>query len=62
MTHIAKKGENDKFNNYARIIKLKVMIYVDFKSILLPKNNRKQNPDESYTNKYQTHVRCSFGH
>ena len=29
------------------------MIYVDFKSILVPENNGKQNPGESYTNNYQ---------
>ena len=29
------------------------MIYVDFESILVPENNGKQNPGESYTNKYQ---------
>ena len=29
------------------------MIYVDFESILVPENNGKQNPGESYSNKYQ---------
>ena len=29
------------------------MIYVDFESILVPENNGKQNPGESYTIKYQ---------
>ena len=29
------------------------MIYADFESILVPKNNGKQNPNESYVNKYQ---------
>ena len=29
------------------------MIYIDFESILVPENNGKQNPGESYTNKYQ---------
>ena len=32
--------------------KSKSMIYVDFKSILVPKDNGKQNPDEPYTKKY----------
>ena len=32
------------------------MICADFGSILVPKNNGKQNPDKSYTNKYQTLV------
>ena len=29
------------------------MIYADFGSILVPEDNGKQNPKESYTNKYQ---------
>ena len=36
------------------------MIYADFESILVPENNGKQNPDVSYTSKYQ-HVACSYG-
>ena len=28
------------------------IIYEDFESILVPKNNGKQYPEESYTNKY----------
>ena len=35
------------------------MIYADFESVLVPENNGKQNPNESYTNKYQKHVGCS---
>ena len=35
------------------------MIYADFESILVPENNGKQNPGESYTSKYQKHVACS---
>ena len=38
------------------------MIYADFESILVPEDNRKQNPNESYTNKYQKHVACSYGY
>ena len=37
------------------------MIYADFESILVPEDNRKQNPNESYTNKYQRNVACSYG-
>ena len=36
-------------------------IYVDFTSILLPEDNGKQNPKESYMNKYQKHIPCSYG-
>ena len=37
------------------------MIYVDFENILVPEDNKKQNINESYTNKYQNHVACSYG-
>ena len=33
-----------------------------FESILVPEDNVKQNPNESYTNKYQKHVACSYGY
>ena len=35
------------------------MIYPDFANILVPKDNKKQNLEESYRNKYQKHVACS---
>ena len=38
------------------------MIYADSVINLVPKNIRKQNSDESHTNKYQDHVGCSFGY
>ena len=38
------------------------MIYVDFESILVPEDNRNQNINESYTNKYQKHIACSYGY
>ena len=38
------------------------MIYAHFEIILAPEDNGKQNPDESYTNKYQKHVPCSYGY
>ena len=38
------------------------MNFVDFESILVPENNRKQNPDEFYTNKHQNHIKYSFGY
>ena len=36
------------------------IIYTDFESILGPENKRKQNPDKTYTNKYQKHIACSY--
>ena len=38
------------------------MFYEDFESILVLEDNRKQNLNESYTNKYQKHVVCSYGY
>ena len=48
-----KKGEYVKFRNYE---KSSFMIYADFESLSVPENNKKQNPEESYTNKYQKHI------
>ena len=52
------KGEYVKFKNYERNIKSLFIIYTDFESILVPEVNRKQNPKEYYTNKYQKHIAC----
>ena len=38
------------------------IIYVDFESILGPEDDGKQNPEDSYTNKYQKHIACSYGY
>ena len=38
------------------------MIYADFESILVPRDNGKQNINECYTNNYQKHVACSYGY
>ena len=51
-----------KFKDFERKIKSPFMIYVDFGSILVHEDNGKQNPNESYTNKYQKHVACSYGY
>ena len=40
--------------------KSQLMIYADFESILMPEDNEKQIPYESYTNKCQKHVACSY--
>ena len=57
-----KKGEYIKFKNLRRKIKSPFMIYGDFESILVPEDNGKQNPNESYTKKYQKHVACNYGY
>ena len=57
-----KIGEFVEFQNYERKIKPLCIIYADFESILVPENNGKQNPKESYTDKYQKHITCSYGY
>ena len=57
-----KKGAYIKFKDFERKIKSPFMIYVDFESILVPKDNGKQNPNESYTSQCKKHVTCSYGY
>ena len=56
MIKMTNKGKTIQFDNYARKIKLPFMTNADFESILIPENNGKQTPDESYTNKHQNGV------
>ena len=56
-----KKGEYVKFK-YERKIKSPFIIYANFGSILGPQNNEKQNPEESYMNKHQKYIACSYGY
>ena len=55
-----KKGEYVKVKNVERKIKSSFMIYAVFESILVPEDNGKQNPNESYTSKYQKYVSCCY--
>ena len=55
-----KRGQYVQFKNYERKVKSPFIIYTDFESILGPENKRKQNPDKTYTNKYQKHIACSY--
>ena len=36
------------------------MIFQDFESILVPEDNKNQNPDGFYRNEKQKHVTCSY--
>ena len=38
------------------------MNYADFESTLVPKDNERQSPNESYTDKYQKNFACSYGY
>ena len=51
---------NGKQKNYERKIKSPFIFYADIESNLKPKNNRKQNPEGSYINKYQKYIACSY--
>ena len=62
MIQMPKAGEYVKFKIYEEKIKSELMIYADFKSILVPENNEKQNPDESYKSKYKKHIACISGY
>ena len=57
-----KKDENIKFKNFDGKMISPFMIYADFESVLVPEDNEKQNPNESYTTKYQKHIGCSYGY
>ena len=56
------KDEFVKFRNYEWKIKSPFIIYEEFESILVPEDNRKQNTEESCTNKYQKHTARSYGY
>ena len=57
-----KKDEYITFKNYEMKIKSRFIIYADFESILVPENNGKQKPEESYTNKYQKYIASRYGY
>ena len=59
---MSKKGEYVRFKNYKRKIKSLFLIYADFESILISEDIGKQNPNKSYTNKYQNPIACSYGY
>ena len=56
MIKTPKNGEYINFKNFDRKIKSPFMIYANLESILVSEDNGKQNPDESYTTKYQNMV------
>ena len=56
-----KKGEYVKFKKCERKIKSLFIIFADFEIILVQEDNKKQNPEECSTNKYQKHIACNYG-
>ena len=58
---MSKKGETVKLKNYAKNKRSHHLWFMlILKVIWYQKKNGKQNSDESYTNKYQNHVGCSY--
>ena len=51
-----KKGEYVTFNSYERKTTSPFMIYLVFEGMLVPEDNGKQNPEQSYMNKCQKHI------
>ena len=56
-----KRGEYVKLKHFDKKIKSPFIIYKDFESILVFEDERNQNPNKFYINKYQKHVACSYG-
>ena len=52
MIKMAKKRKTVTFKSYMSKIKSLLMIYVDSESPSVPKNNWRQNPNESYPNNH----------
>ena len=61
-TVMPQKREYVKFKNFEEKIKSPFIIYTGFESILVSEENEKQNPNDSFTNKYQKHVACRYGY
>ena len=57
-----KKREYVEFKNFEIKVKSTFIIYADFESILVTEDKGKQNPNELYKNKYQTHIACTYGY
>ena len=62
MKEMPNKGEYVRFKNYEEEMKSLFVIYANFGSISVAENNGKQNPDESYSKKYQKQVACSYSY
>ena len=60
MIKMLKNDEYVRFKNYERNIKSPFVIFADFENILVPEDNTKLDPSESYTNKNQKYVACSY--
>ena len=62
---MTKKCKCVRLKNYKKKIKSPFMIYADCEGVVVvvvPKDDIKQNLEESYTSKYQKHSGCSYGY
>ena len=50
-----------RFKNYSNKLAVRFKIYADFESLLKGVKSRDKN-DASYTEKYQSHIPCSFAY
>ena len=58
-----KKVEYVQFKNYEEKINSPFIVYANSESILVPENNEKQNPEESYTKKKkEKYIARSYGY
>ena len=58
---MCKNGEYAKFKSCEKEIKSPCIIYADLESILVPKDNRNQNPEVSYTKNLKNNA-CIYGY
>ena len=57
------KDKNTRFTKHLTQLKVPFAIYADFQSTLKKVQKiKRNNPNESYTDKYQVHIACSHGH
>ena len=56
------KGGYVRFKDYERKLKSAFMIYANFENDLVPEDNGKQDPDQSYESKHKKHLACSYGY
>ena len=56
-----KKGEHFRLQYYEQKNKVNIYDLCRFGSILVPEDNGKQIPNESYTKQISKHVVCSYG-
>jgi hypothetical protein len=56
----ANPGDTEKFRNYERLHDVPFVVYADFECFVKPIQYAEQNPNKSFTNKYQSHVPSGF--